>query len=210
MWIDISQTLQDDIAHWPEDTPFSFELPVTKDKDSPVNIGRVTTSSHIGTHIDAPRHFDDDGETVEALDINRYIGDATIIEVAGDKKITREMLEGHEIYGTILLLKTTDTADEGTFPKEVATLDLEAVGYLATLGIKLFGVDVPSVDDIDSKTLEVHHTLYQHDIMIIENVKLEDVEQGYYDFIALPLNIKGGDGSPVRAAVRKKEVEMYD
>lgn len=83
-------------------------------------------------------------------------------------------------------------------------LDGEAVEHLASTGIKLFGIDVPSVDDLDSKDLTIHHKLHQNDIMIIENVVLAGTPDGFYDFIALPLKIKGGDGSPVRAAVKAK------
>jgi arylformamidase len=205
MWIDITQTLKHDIAHWPEDTPFSLEIPVTKADSGSVNIGQITTSTHIGTHIDAPFHFDEEGTTAESLDINRYIGTATIIEEMEADFITRDMLEHHDIEGTILLLKTTDFVDEKTFPQTVPVLTLEAVEYLALLGIELFGIDVPSVDDIDSKTLDIHHKLYRNNIMIIENVVLTEADEGFYDFIALPLKIDGGDGSPVRAVIRKKE-----
>lgn len=207
MWIDITQTLRDDIAHWPEDTPFSFEVPATKQDTGSVNIGKVTTSTHIGTHIDAPFHFDDRGETVEALDINRYIGEATIIEVYNQNQITEALLSEHDIKGTILLVKTQQSYEPGVFPEEVPVLTEEAVNYISSIGIKLFGIDVPSVDDIDSKDLKIHHTLYENDIMIIENVVLEEAPGGYYDFIALPLKIEGADGSLVRAAVRKRGSE---
>lgn len=204
MWVDITQTLTNDIAHWPEDTPFNFEVPVTKKDTGSVNIGKVTTSTHIGTHIDAPFHFDDNGETVESLDINRYIGEATVIEVYGREEITEALLSEHDIRGTILLVKTQHTYETGIFPAGVPALTEEAAKYIGGLGIKLFGVDVPSVDDIDSKDLKIHHTLYENDIMIIENVVLTEAPGGYYDFIALPLKIEGADGSPVRAAVKKR------
>ncbi|MCD2138365.1 cyclase family protein [Salinicoccus halitifaciens] len=203
-WIDISQTLTDDTAHWPEDAPFSFELPVTKAETGSVNIGKITTSTHTGTHIDAPFHFDEAGGTVETLDINRYIGDATIISVYDTEVITKPMLSSFEIKGTILLIKTQDAYDTETFPETVPVLDGDAVEYLASAGIKLFGIDVPSVDALDSKDLTIHHKLHQNDIMIIENVVLAGTPDGFYDFIALPLKIKGGDGSPVRAAVKAK------
>lgn len=203
-WIDISQTLTDDTAHWPEDTPFSFELPVTKADTGSVNIGKITTSTHTGTHIDAPFHFDEAGGTVETLDINRYIGDATIISVYDTEVITKSLLSRFEIKGTILLIKTQDAYDTEKFPETVPVLDGDAVEYLASAGIKLFGIDVPSVDALDSKDLTIHHKLHQNDIMIIENVVLAGTPDGFYDFIALPLKIKGGDGSPVRAAVKAK------
>lgn len=204
MWIDITQTLDERIASWPEDTPFHYSLPVTKAKSGSVNIGKIETSTHIGTHIDAPFHFDDEGIKVDELNIDRYIGDAAVIEVMDKKEITAEDLKVSDISGTILLIKTKREADREYFPSEVPVLSADAVDYIARIGVQLFGVDVLSVDDIDSKTLDIHHKLHQNDIMIIENVVLEEVKPGLYDFIALPLKIKDADGSPVRAAIRHK------
>ena len=203
-WIDITQTLTEDTAHWPEDTPFRFEVPVTKADTGSVNIGKITTSTHTGTHIDAPFHFDEAGRTVETLDVNRYIGEATIIEVYDTGEITREVLERFTIKGQTLLIKTQKSYDTERFPGEVPVLGEDAVAYIASLGIKLYGIDVPSVDALDSKDLTIHHKLHQNDIMIIENVILAETPGGFYDFIALPLKIKGGDGSPVRAVVKAK------
>lgn len=202
MWIDITQMLNHSIAHWPEDTPFSYETPVTKEESGSVNIGKIETSTHIGTHIDAPFHFDEAGVKVDALDINRYIGDATVIEVKNRETITKAVLKDFNIKGTILLIKTKEKAEQNIFPEKIPVLDTDAVAYLAQAGIKLFGIDVTSVDDIDSKTLDIHHKLHQNDIMIIENVVLEAVSAGYYDFVGMPLKIEGADGSPVRAALR--------
>lgn len=204
-WIDITVELSENVEEWPGDTPFSFETPVTKEMSGSVNIGKITTSTHIGTHVDAPFHFDNDGATIETLDVNRYIGDATVIEVVGKDEINKSDLEAHSINGTILLIKTQAAPDKSVFPSEVPTLTLDAVSYLADKGIKLFGIDVPSVDLVNSKTLNIHHALHAQDIMIIENIVLDAVIPGVYDFIALPLKIKGADGSPVRAVIRKKE-----
>lgn len=204
MWQDITQTLDDAIAHWPEDTPFTYERTVSKEQSGSVNIGRIETSTHIGTHIDAPFHFEDSGATVEQLDINRYIGEATVIEVSAEETITLEALEGFRIKGTILLIKTKGRNDRTLFPVRIPVLEKRAVEHIARNGIRLFGIDVISVDPIDSKMLEIHHLLYERDIMIIENTVLDDITPGYYDFIAIPLKIKGGDGSPVRAALRSK------
>ncbi|HIW13731.1 MAG TPA: arylformamidase [Candidatus Salinicoccus stercoripullorum] len=205
MWIDISQTLEHSIAHWPEDTPFSYTTPVTKGQSGSVNIGKIETSTHIGTHIDAPFHFDDAGAKVDELDINRYIGDATVIEVMDREVITKEDLGRFDIRGPVLLVKTKERTAQEVFPDTVPVLDEQAVEYIAGKGVRLFGVDVTSVDPVDSKTLNNHHQLHENDIMIIENTVLEEVGEGYYDFIALPLKIRGADGSPVRAVLRVKE-----
>lgn len=204
MWKDITQMLDDDIAHWPEDTPFSYARTVTKAESGSVNIGKIEMSTHIGTHIDAPFHFDDRGATVDALDINRYIGAATVIAVDGGRTITLEDIEPYRIEGTTLLIRTKDRTERTVFPESIPVLEKRVVEHIASHGIRLFGIDVTSVDDIDSKTLDIHHLLYERDIMILENAVLDDIEPGYYDFVALPLKLRGADGSPVRAALRRK------
>lgn len=203
-WIDISVELNNHVAEWPGDTPFSYSIPVTKADSGSVNIGKLEMSTHIGTHIDAPYHFDDHGKTVEQLDINNYIGTATILDLSGTEEITRTALEAFQITGHILLIKTDAAQNKSIFPKNVPTLTQDAVDYLADNDVKLFGIDVPSVDKITSKALDVHHALHKKYIMIIENVVLDDVSPGVYDFIALPLKLKGADGSPVRAVIKYK------
>ncbi|GAA3729757.1 arylformamidase [Salinicoccus jeotgali] len=204
MWMDITQMLEADIAHWPEDTPFSYERTVTKAESGSVNIGKITTSTHIGTHIDAPFHFKEDGDTVDQLDINRYIGEATVIEIENSKELGLEAIRQFDIRGDILLIKTKRKSDTTVFPESIPVLEKRAVEYMAAQGIKLFGTDVTSVDAIDSKTLDIHHLLHERDIMILENAVLDDIAPGYYEFVALPLKIKGADGSPVRAALQYK------
>ncbi|HCN61180.1 cyclase family protein [Mammaliicoccus fleurettii] len=204
MWIDITQPLTNDIANWPGDEPFRFELSATKEETGSVNIGCISTSTHIGTHMDAPFHFDNDGIKIHEIDLNRLIGEATLVEAIGEALITREILEGFDIKGTIIMIKTKSQAHADVFPDTVPVLTEEAIAYLSSIGIKVFGIDVPSVDDIDSKTLDNHHAFNRYDIINIENLLLEDVTQGYYDFIGLPLNIVGADGSPIRATIAKK------
>lgn len=203
-WIDITAPLNASIAEWPGDTPFTYGVVVSKEESGSVNIGKLEMSTHIGTHIDAPFHFDDAGKTVDELDIDRYIGTATVVELTGKDEFTIEDFKDKKIEGSILLVKTTDVLTRTEFPDEVPTLQLEAVAYLKDKGIRLFGVDVPSVDKVDSKDMSVHHELYKHDIMIIENIVLSRVKEGVYDFIGLPLNIEGADGSPVRAVLKER------
>ncbi|PTI29504.1 cyclase family protein [Mammaliicoccus vitulinus] len=204
MWIDVTQTLTNDIANWPGDEPFQFKLSATKEGTGSVNIGSISTSTHIGTHMDAPFHFDNDGIKIHEIDVNRLIGEATLVEFIGEKLITRELLEHVDIKGTIVMIKTKYEAHSDVFPDTVPVLTEDAIAYLSSIGIKVFGIDVPSVDDIDSKTLDNHHAFNRYDIINIENLLLENVTQGYYDFIGLPLNIVGADGSPIRAVIAKK------
>lgn len=98
-WIDISQPLTNDMAHFPGDTPFNYELTFTKQHTGSVNVGQITGSVHTGTHIDAPYHYDSGGKTVDQLDINLYIGEAVVIDVSHTKKITAETLKPFNLDG---------------------------------------------------------------------------------------------------------------
>src|SRR5699024_4746307 len=91
-WIDISQPLQNNIAHWPEDQPFHYETTVTKADSGSVNIGKITTSTHIGTHVDAPFHFLNEGKRILDMDIERYIGRCKVIDVSPFPQIDEKAL----------------------------------------------------------------------------------------------------------------------
>ncbi|MEH6990023.1 arylformamidase [Cytobacillus firmus] len=202
-WIDISQPLNNSIAHWPGDTPFSYETAFTKEQTGSVNIGRITTSLHTGTHVDAPFHFNDEGEKILDLDIELYIGPARVIDVSGYEKVDSEVLKKFDLEGAErVLLRTSVPNDSEVFPNRIPELTEDMADYLGSKGVRLLGVDVPSVDQLDSKEMETHHALYRNGIHILENVMLDEVEEGNYELIALPLPIKEGDGSPVRAVIR--------
>ncbi|MEK5036482.1 arylformamidase [Sporosarcina sp. FSL K6-3457] len=203
-WIDISQPLQNDIAEWPGDTPFTYEVAFVKADTGSVNIGKMTTSTHMGTHIDAPFHFDDNGKRVLDLPIDLYIGRARVIDVTGAESVGRAELEGIDFGGAErILLKTGSRPDANVFPKEFTVLRADIGSLLKERGVRLIGVDTPSVDPEDSKLLEAHHALNNNGVMILENIVLSAVESGDYELIALPLPLRDGDGSPVRAVLRR-------
>ena len=203
-WIDITQTLSTRIATWPGDTLFEYELTATKDEGGAANVGTIRASLHTGTHADAPFHYVSEGKTLDMLDVNMYIGRAKVVSVAGASEIGREELEGFDLTGVErLLLKTMNTASPEKFPDRINNLKENIGPFLKEKGIFLIGTDQPSVDSVESKDLLAHHSLFNNDVYIIENLLLENVEPGDYDLIALPLKIEGADGSPIRAVLRK-------
>ncbi|PFD42060.1 arylformamidase [Bacillus cereus] len=202
-WIDISQPLNNDIATWPGDTPFSYEVSWSKKDSGSVNVGKLTMSIHTGTHIDAPFHFDNDGKKVLDLDIDVYVGSVRIIDVSGLESIGKKELETINLEGVErLLLRTSSHGKAQEFPEEIPCLRADIAPFLSSKGIRLIGVDVPSVDPLDDKELAAHHQLFKHGIHILENVVLDDVVDGDYELIALPLALTDADGSPVRAVIR--------
>lgn len=202
-WIDISQPLQTGVAEWPGDTPFSYEVAFNKADTGSVNIGKLVTSTHMGTHIDAPFHFTDEGEKVHELPIDVYIGRALVIDLSNLPSIGRQELEALDFGGAErILLKTGQREDFTAFPEAFTYLRADIAPFLKERGVRLIGVDTPSVDPEDSKTLDAHHALHAHNVLILENIVLDNVEPGNYELIALPLRLYGADGSPVRAVIR--------
>ncbi|MCG3087660.1 arylformamidase [Sporosarcina cyprini] len=203
-WIDISQPLHNGIAEWPGDTPFTYEVRFIKEFTGSVNIGKLTTSTHMGTHIDAPFHYDDEGAKVDELPIDVYIGKARVIDVTGLESVGRSDLEAIDFGGASrILLKTGSRPSPDVFPDTYTILRADIGPLLQERGVKLIGVDTPSVDPEPSKTLDAHHSLHANGVLILENIVLDEVEPGDYELIALPLPLQGADGSPVRAVVRK-------
>lgn len=207
-WIDISQPLNNKLAHWPGDEPFQYNTAVTKAMTGSVNIGRITTSTHIGTHVDAPFHFLNEGKRIIDMDIHRYIGPCEVIDLSCFDEISEAALKEKRISHTErLLIKTALPNKPERFPEEVPPITADGAAYMQSIGVKLVGVDTPSVDPITSKELIGHHALYKHDIYILENVMLDQIEEGSYELIALPLALEEGDGSPVRAVIKPIEEE---
>jgi arylformamidase len=203
-WIDITRPLREGMPVWPGDTPFAFRLEWTKEQSGSVNVGKVVFSTHTGTHIDAPYHFSETGKRVHELAIDVFAGKAKVLHMPGYASIGAEELSSYDLTGAERLLIRTDSwEDPSRFPDRICYLRPNAASFLADKGVKLVGVDVPSVDPIESKELPAHHALGLFGIHILESVDLSHVEAGDYELIALPLKLEGADASPVRAILKK-------
>ena len=200
---DITRPIRPELAVWPDDTPYSL-APMLRIRDgASVNLSAVTMSLHTGTHADAPFHFRDDGATMEAVDLSVYIGRAQIFDVSGKSVIQCHDLAPLDFSAAPrLLLRTGGWRDETRFPLSIPVLAPDVPDFLGARGVRLLGLDVPSVDALDSKTLPNHRALHANGIAILESLALENVPEGVYELIALPLPLAGADGSPVRAILR--------
>jgi len=206
---DISRTLSDDFAEWPGDEPFHYRSTREIAKGQSVNLGAITMSLHNGTHADARFHFDQKGESIDKALLDIYLGRATVVDLAqtflrSKEKhlITTEDLKPHaeEIAATSrLLVKTGRWSDSTIFPNQIPVIAADVPAWLQKNGVKLLGLDLPSMDEIDSKSLQNHHALARAGIAVVESLDLGEVAPGIYNLAALPLKIAGGDGAPVRA-----------
>jgi arylformamidase len=164
-----------------------------------INVGAFNASTHFGTHLDAPFHFSDSTETIDQLDLGVCYGEALVVDVRGQSLIGPELLP--DGLPKRILLRTDSWLSSGAFPISIPTLSLEVVRKLASQSVTLVGVDVPSVDELDSKDLPIHHALYRSRITILESLYLQDVTPGHYLLAAFPLRLLGGDAAPVRAVL---------
>ena len=170
------------------------------------NVGRLSLSLHNGTHVDAPFHYDANGATIESVDPARLIGPARVIDARGCATLGTELLAQ---FGATLatapriLFRTDAWKDPEVFPATWPRLEPGIAGWLRERGVTLVGLDVPSVDALESKDLPIHAELNRAGILILESLDLRGVEPGDYELIAAPLRIAGGDASPVRALLRK-------
>jgi arylformamidase len=160
-------------------------------------------SVHGGTHADAPFHFADDGLTIDAVDLATYLGPAHVLHVRNRPAIgIADLTSSDFAHRPRVLFRTDAWLDHEHFPATIPIMEEDVPSWLADRGVVLIGVDVPSVDALDSKDLPIHHALGRHGIAILENLRLAEVPAGLYELIALPLKLCGGDGAPVRALLR--------
>lgn len=202
---DISQTLRAGVPVWPGDQEYSARWTMKRNEGASCNVAAVTMSTHSGTHIDAPYHFDETGLDVSQLDPEVFIGSARVVGVEVEDCIRASHLmelpwEGVERA----LFRTSSGAAPGeSWDSEFVFLSEDAAEFLGSLGLRLVGTDAPSVDAFASKDLEVHRILHRHGVAVLEGVRLAHVPPGDYELVCLPLKLAGLDGSPVRAILRR-------
>jgi arylformamidase len=211
---DISRTLSNDLAPWPGDTPFHFQLAAKIGENAVVNIGAMHMSVHNGSHADARFHFEEEGWKIEQAGLETYLGPAVVVDVTQALADSRgEVITINQLNGSVdqlrqtsrLLLKTGAWLESTIFPKRIPVIDADVADWLQAHGVKLIGLDLPSVDSIDAKVLANHHALARNGISIIESLDLSGVDAGVYGLAALPLKIAGGDAAPVRAILWRDE-----
>jgi arylformamidase len=199
--IDISPSLNKDMAVWPGEDPFIYQKEVSAD----LTVGKIATSIHVGSHIDAPVHLQPGGEMVDTLPLDHFVGKCQVLDVhhIQSRSIMIKDVKD-EIEASRLLFKTTSFDYRRPFNKEYRAFSIELIEWLADKEIVLLGIDTPSVDLFDDPDLPVHHKLLKQHISILEGLQLLHTTSGIYTLIALPLKISGGDGSPTRAILLKE------
>lgn len=206
--IDISVPMGGSTPEWPGDQPFNCGWTCRREDGSSVNLAAVTTSFHVGTHADAPLHVHSAWPASEALELDAFVGPVRVIALPPAHDLSRDLEVEHmiDLLGGIVplrvLLRTHQSVAGGAFPADWPCLSESAASWLVSQGLRLWGVDAPSVDRRESKSLDVHHALLGHGAFVLENLDLREVPAGAYELLAPPLLVHGADAAPVRALLR--------
>ena len=203
MIFDISPPITDALGVWPGDTPPSREVLLDMSRGANLTLSTLRSTVHLGAHADGPNHYGRDAPGIEARSLDDYLGPCQVIRVAvgRGRRIGVDDLPG-PIVAERVLFATGTYPDPNRFNTDFAGLAPELIPHLRGRGVRLVGVDTPSVDLFDSKDLPAHLACLRHDMAILEGVVLSDVPDGRYVLIALPLRMVGFDASPVRAILR--------
>jgi arylformamidase len=170
-----------------------------------VNLSHIAGSPHVGTHADAPLHVRDGWPASDQLPLTAFLGAALVLDVSDqpDGPLSLDAEDSRLAGCERLLLRTGRTIADGRFPAGWPVLATATAAALAARRVRLVGVDAPSVDERESKTLDVHHALFGAGAYVLENLDLRVVTPGRYELIALPQRLEGLDAAPVRAVLRR-------
>ena len=202
LW-DISQRLHPDVPVWPGDTLFGQVETWQIFDGSPVNVSALTMSTHTGAHADAPLHYDASAPDIASVNLDAYLGECLVIDArqSSGAVLPQDLpdLDG----ATRVLLRTYSHFPHDEWQDDFTAIASATIEWLANRGVKLIGIDSPSIDPQNSKTMDAHQAVLKADMRILEGLILDDVPAGRYELIALPLPIVNGDASPVRAILRE-------
>lgn len=206
MIYDITRTVSPSTAVWPGDSPYAVTHNLRRADGASVNLTTIALSPHTGTHADAYYHYEDaPAPYPAAMPLDAYVGPARVVTVARrDGPLSVEDIGEATLSGAGRLLIHSYVSDlpDDQWPGEFPYLSVELIEACARYGVRLIGLDSPSVDEFTSTALPCHHALKRCGLVNLELLLLCGVPDGDYDLTALPLKLDGACGSPVRAILR--------
>lgn len=201
---DISPAIYPQAPVFPGDTPYSQQWCATIGPGCPVNVSAITLSPHVGAHADAPLHYEVGGASIGHVDLDAFLGPCRVIHAMGCGPLIEWRHIEHAVTAdlpTRVLVRTYEKAPTSWDP-DLAAYAPETVARLADRGVQLIGIDTASIDPATSKTLDSHMVIRARGLRVLENLVLDEVAEGDYELIALPLKLTEADASPVRAVLR--------
>lgn len=203
LW-DISPPVHAGAPVFPGDTAYSQQWVASLGPGCPVNVSAITLSPHVGAHADAPLHYDPNGLPIGELPLEAFIGPCRVIHAIGVGPLVRLEHLAHALQDLPprLLVRCYARLPQGRFDHQLPAFAPETLEQLADRGLRLIGTDSASIDPADSKTLDSHQVIRRRGLRVLENLLLDEVPEGDYELIALPLKLSTADASPVRAVLR--------
>ena len=204
LW-DISPPVDVHSPVFPGDTAYQQTWAAQIAPGCPVNVSAITLSPHVGAHADAPLHYDPQGQAVGALPLTTFLGPCRVVHALDAGALVRMQHLAHALQDLPprLLVRTCHEFPLRHFDDQLTGFHPDTVSELADLGVQLIGIDSASIDPADSKTLPSHQVIRQRGLRVLENLFLDEVPEGDYELIALPLKLMSADASPVRAVLRE-------
>ena len=206
LW-DISPPVNASTPVFPGDTAYAQQWVASIEPGCPVNVSAITLSPHVGAHADAPLHYDPAGAAIGAVELDDFLGPCRVIHAIGCGALVQPEHIAHALdqLPPRVLVRVYQHQPQDRFDNALPAFAPETVALLADRGVKLIGIDSASIDPADSKTLESHQVIRRRGLRVLENLLLDDVPEGDYELIALPLKLTTADASPVRAVLRSME-----
>ncbi|WP_101048525.1 arylformamidase [Macromonas nakdongensis] len=204
---DISPPVHRQTPVFPGDTAYHQDWVATLTPDCPVNVSAITTTPHIGAHADAPLHYDPAGAAIGAVALDAFLGPCRVVHALDCGALVRWEHLAHALppdrpWPARVLVRTYRRMPVDRWDPALPAFAPETIAHLADHGVVLVGIDSASIDPADSKTLDSHQVVRQRGLRVLENLWLDDVPEGDYELIALPLKLMSADASPVRAVLR--------
>jgi arylformamidase len=207
---DISLMISPELPVWPGDPAIELEQVESMDAGATANVSRLSAGVHIGTHVDAPHHFMNDGRTVEQLSLEVLTGSCFVMQLPdGIEVISAEALDGMSLPSdtTRILFGTSNSRfwsrGEKEFQEDFVAVTASGADWLVKRGIQLVGVDYLSVAPYNDST-PTHEILLEAGVVVVEGLDLSAVPRGFYEMYCLPLKLLASDGAPARAILIRR------
>ena len=205
LW-DISPPVDATSPAFPGDSPYQQRWTATLTGQCPVNLSQISMSPHIGAHADAPLHYDPQGATIGQVDLAPYLGPCRVVHCIGVAPLVQWEHIAHAVERAPLpprvLVRTYARMPADRWDPALPAMAPDTIRRLADLGVLLVGIDSASIDPADNKTLDSHQVIRRRGLRVLENLVLDEVPEGDFELIALPLKLMQADASPVRAVLR--------
>ena len=203
---DITMTIRENMQVYKNKSEKKPVLEITRDFDnSAARESRICMDMHTGTHLDMPLHFIPGGSTVDRLDLTRVVTPCRVIDLSYiEQAITAEDLKDHNLLPDETILLKTRNSQTDVFDPQFVYLASDGADFLVESGIQCVGIDGLGIERSQPE-YSTHKTLLRADIIILEGLRLQDISQGYYLLVAVPLKIAGAEASPVRAMLIERD-----